>query len=210
MFSRRVVALTLIAIGCTSCSASSPGAAEPVSTPLTTVQAQPGLSVAVLKRSLLQVTDLPTGFAAEPRIEGAKNVHPCNAKFTEPAYVGVEACYSAGGLTGPYLLERLRSYKEGATSAAAYLADLDRAIAACRTFAGQDGAQVNIAPLSFPKLGEQTVAFRITDGSGIALDDVFIRVRATVIAVGYGGLGTDTRETQRYAQLGLRKLQDSK
>ena len=93
-----------------------------------------------------------------------------------------------------------------AAGASRYLADVKRAVGACKSFTAQ-GETTSIAKLSVPKLGDDTVAFRITS-RGVVLDDVFVKVGSTVLGFGYGGpSAVDTAQTERYAKLATRKLQ---
>lgn len=159
-----------------------------------------------LQRGLLDVSGLETGYAAEPRLLGGATVHPCGVKFDEPPHTGAEVAFSRGGLGGPFLVERAHSYQPG--QATAYLQQLDHAGHSCTTF-GSGENSANIAALAFPQLGDASSAFRITASSGgIVIDDVFVRVGATVLQIGYGGLGgTDSSQTERFARQAVQKLQ---
>ena len=149
---------------------------------------------ALLQKALIELTDLPPGFAKEPAHTGA-NAKPFSSK--DPACAAFVAMGNAAnppgstasahvsfsaGQGGPYVdesIDALGSVRE----VAALQAKVTAAVASCgsvkMTLAGQGSSTMSVRAVSPPTSGVDPVAIRIT-ASGGALDGI----EMTIVSVG--------------------------
>lgn len=180
-------------------------ASTPAPSPTTAAQAR---SAADLQRVLLTLDDMPTGFTIDTPSSGTGS-QPCG-KSTElraRAAQTVEADFTKGGL-GPFISETLGTYKSGEAKDA--FDGARKLFEDCRTWTepDKDGktTEYKIAPLSFPKLGDQTYAIRMDiKGGGFVgqADLVFVRRGDTILLIGngIGGLGLATVDSTLTEQM---------
>ena len=180
------------------------------------------LTEAELNAALLIVTDLPTGYKqGTPDVDDdddtAGDTDECSAKFkklgdaedTEAA--SAEASFEGGGL-GTILEQGLESYEDEDTVEGRF-DDVLEVLNECKTFTDIDDAGVKtdftVGPLSFPKLGDDTVALAVTGKTPdfqIALNIVIVRLGRNVMSVAQGGLATDTAALEQASRKGFEKL----
>lgn len=180
------------------------------------------LTEAQLKVALLTVTDLPTGYRLgtvkeddDSETTGASD--GCSDKFkrlrdaedTEAAKA--EAAFEGGGL-GTILEQGLESYEDEDVVQDRF-DDVVEVLSECKTFSDTDKNGVKtdftVGPLSFPKLGDDTVALAITGKTPdftIALNVVIVRLGRNVMSVGQGGFTTDVPALEQAVNKGFEKL----
>ena len=181
-----LAALILTGCGGTDDDTSGPKTdAKPVSSTVTTAD---------LRSALLTTDDLPTGYAVGATPTGADTAGmpddaACAAAlkgFKSSATVGKDATkadvqFSAGD-AGPFLLESVAWIEGGA--AATGFTTFRSALAKCDTWtmAQPDGTKstVTLAPATFPKLGDDSYAYRLT----IRLGTLSVGSNMVVLRVG--------------------------
>ncbi|MGL5851856.1 MAG: hypothetical protein ACRCZD_13845 [Phycicoccus sp.] len=170
------------------------------------------LNAEQVKAALLTVGDLPTGWAAaepEPEEEDESTIEPAScqrlfdqmdsAKLEVKAKHKAKASFEQGGMLGIQLEEEVSSFADDGQSGR--VKELAEALTTCPKVTIVDGGErtpMTMAGLSFPNLGDQTLAFRATltsDGVDVVADIVFVAVGRNVITFTAGGLqpmpGTD-------------------
>lgn len=181
------------------------------------------LSRAQLQEALLTVPDLPTGYkqgtASRDDDTPTQSDNPeCAARFDEldsaedEAVATAEASFEGPGL-GTLLEQSLASFTDQDRQSE-QLATITELLSDCPSFTmtDADGAEstVNISPLSFPKLGDETLAvgFAIeTPELTLTLNFVTIRVGSTLQTVYQGGLSADAAALEQAARKGTERLQ---
>ena len=140
---------------------------------------------AMLKRAALALSDLTPGFAEDPPFPDEPAVGVCGKPTVSsrvPYATMVRVRFSKGTL-GPFVQERLASFREIAT--AQQFMSTVRSDAACQSY--KEGAdEKRLAALNVGSFGDETVAFRVT-GNATA-DVVYVRIGSVVIQVGVAGL----------------------
>ncbi len=158
-----------------------------------------------LKKALLAVSDMPTGYAARPEKTPGGGGTPtpqdsssvagpnpeCNRLFNEFGDEGSAKVEQASvtaefekAATGPFVRQTLESYRD----AAALQKDMSlvrEAVDKCGEFTVKDEdaeAKVKIANASFPKLGDDTAAFKLeatvaSGGRKVTLSGYMVAVR---------------------------------
>jgi hypothetical protein len=135
-----------------------------------------------LKSALLELKDLPSGFAIDPAGTGADNggsasskdpkcaalVKLTNAKTAPGSKASAELSFS-GGQDGPFVDESIDALGS-ADAVVALQTSLKSAVAACRqvvvTISGQGSSTMKVAEVSAPKFGDHTIAARMTATGG--------------------------------------------
>jgi len=235
-----VVAAALLGLA-TGCQAAAPDRATTLSgSPAPTASASASasqertgggtLDAAQVSSALPVVTDLPTGWTTDPAKtalgESAEDdddtVAPpsCRAVFDRLDRKGAPAAtaeasagFTKGGL-GPFLGVKISSFASDVP--AGTLSAVARALDQCPTFSvvdDKDGAVTFTAtPLSFPRLGDETLAFRLSatlDNTPFTSDLVVVRVGRTTVTVtqiGLSATGTDPAAGEQAARTAVRKL----
>ena len=189
----------------TTTSGTSPATVSGTST--TTAAAAPR-TTALLQKALIELTDLPPGFAKEPAQTGA-NVKPfsskdpactafvamANAANTPGSTASAHVSFSAGQ-GGPFVdesIDALGSVRE----VAALQAKVTAAVASCSsvkmTLAGQGSSTMSVRAVSPPASGVDPVAIRITASGGpldgIEMTIVQVGISDTVLALTLDGAG---------------------
>jgi hypothetical protein len=167
-----------------------------------------------LQAALLVATDMPTGYAVDNSDNGVdekKGVCGKPAVSVEvPSDAEARVVFTKGTI-GPLVAEILASYKS-ADEAKKYLSLMNSYASSCTSYddKNSDGTvdKVEISVLSFPNLGDGTLAFRIKSDSGSA-DLIFIRKRNTLIYVATAGLILDSSDDEPIAKKALQKATDS-
>jgi hypothetical protein len=160
---------------------------------------------------LLNVQDLPTGWAVTPRIpkggvcDGPQLTELATAQGGRSAFRNFDKGAATFG-SGAYSFT-----SEG--KAAAFIDSIRTQAHSCESwqYTADTGETGTVTPgdLSFPTLGDETFALHTTIKIGSISaggDYVFAREGQNVIAVSYGGLFTSTDETERFARLAFARL----
>lgn len=183
-----------------------------------------GLTAAQAKSGLLSVGDMPTGWAAaenepdnttNPKIEPAS----CQKMFDDmdaktggkKAKVKQKATFSEGGMLGTQLVMEIASFEDDAQGDKVQA--IANALTKCSTIKStQDGqtAELTLNGLSFPNVGDQTLALRanvkMKDLEAVT-DMVFVAVGHNIISfttVGFQPMkGTDL---EKIARTGMTKV----
>lgn len=202
-------------------------------TPSTTVKAAAPVRAAGQVLSALQakaaipaVSELPTGWSLDPDKtagdDGSNDkstVSParCKAIFDQldksnrsKPVAKAEGDFKAGEL-GPFMSVTVDSYREARQSPT--FADATRAFSNCRSFTATDSSgptTFNVVPLSFPNLGDETIALRLTgksQGINFTADVVSVHIQHNYIGViGIGILSNDTAALEKAARVAVSRL----
>ncbi len=163
------------------------------------------LSAKQVKAALLAVGDMPTGWAAaesEPDEEDNSAVEPasCQKLFDQmdSTKQGVKAkhkgkaSFEQGGMLGVQFEEEVASFPDDGQGDK--VQDVAQALTKCPKLVIVDGADrtpMTMTGLSFPNLGDQTLAFRATaktEGIEVVLDVVFVAVGHNIVSFTAAGL----------------------
>ncbi|MFI1997059.1 hypothetical protein [Actinoplanes sp. NPDC020271] len=170
-----------------------------------------------LERALLTVTDLPTGWSADP---DGKPGHDSPEQFAEcPKYAALvrklngmaEGATGFVSPTGSDVSENLRSLSQ--TGAAALFAEQTEAITACPRLTGTTDSglsfTMSLTALSFPRLGDETFAFRgatTAYGTTVTADVVTVRRGGVLVGIAHTAKGpVDTAVTEDLIRRALDK-----
>ncbi|MBB1252003.1 hypothetical protein H3146_01295 [Streptomyces sp. OF3] len=167
-----------------------------------------------LKLALLDLNDLPTGWAAdskraaEERGIGVPNPdeQPCRALFDPPAKVRADGRF-ARTEAGPFVTTRTVGYRSAGEARRA-LENFRKAAAGCGVFKIVEGPEEDRADVSYtaedlplPKLGDGSVALRFVRGGPgddqvtVLADVVFVRVGGAAVHLAQAGVdGTADQE----------------
>lgn len=179
------------------------------------------LTEAELTAALLTVADLPTGYTAAASSEDDESETEaegeCQEKFESLSAAegdeaaSAEASFEGGGL-GTVLEQGLESYEDEGTLEKRF-DDVVSVLSDCPTFSTteDDGTttEFKVAALSFPKLGDDTVALAITGTTpdfSIAINVAIVRLGRNVMSVIQGGLTADAAVLEQASRTGLDKL----
>jgi hypothetical protein len=182
------------------------------------------LTEAELKAALLTVQELPTGYTLDTSpddddddgdVDGASK--ECSDRFkalseANDADKSSEAEVSFEGGFGVILEQSLESYEDDDVVEERFDQFVE-VLNDCPTFTQTDEeggkTEFTIGPLSFPKLGDDTIALNIkfatSDFNG-ALNLVTVRLGRNVMSVTQGGLTADAAVLEEVARTGLNKL----
>lgn len=181
------------------------------------------LTEAQLEAALLTVPDLPTGYTAAANDgeddaddgDAAGANAECSERFealgdAEGSVADAEANFE-GGL-GVVLEQTLESFEDEDVLAQRF-DDVVDVLSDCPSFITTDdtGAttELNISALSFPKLGDDTVALAVAGKSGgfdLRLNLVLVRLGRNAMNLAQGGLTADAAVLEQVARTGLDKL----
>ena len=225
----RAMAIALLAGGAifgSACLARGDRAATvPTQTTTTVTAAQPTATTTggapirreELLRALLAVDDMPTGWTTSPsgpNIESQGN-NICGQPLDTQRRVEQVSVGFQRSQSGPFLLQTVGVYERG--GAAAFMESLKRASESCTTWTvtGREGKITvwKLAPLSFPKLGDETFAFRLSIDTGVLpgeSDVVFVRRGDIVSLLEYAGVSlatVDSQQTETIVRKADEKLQ---
>ncbi len=181
------------------------------------------LTESQLRSALLTVADLPTGYKAiassEDDSSGTQgNDEGCSAKFErlggndDNAAAHVEATFQGAGL-GTVLEQGLESYDDE-DELRGYFDEVVSVLSDCPSFSTTDEKGIktdfSVGALSFPKLGDDTVALAVTGKTpdfNLALNVVIVRLGRNVMSVSQGGLTADVAALEQAARRGFEKLE---
>lgn len=181
------------------------------------------LTQAQLEAALLTVQELPTGYkqgTVTPDDDSpTQSDNPeCAERFKkideEPSQqvAKAEAAFEGSGL-GTILEQTLASF-EDEDFVSDRLAEFTTLFSDCPSFSITDEAgetsTVTISALSFPKLGDETVAFAAgieTADFNLTLNVAAIRVGSSLQTISQGGLSASAADLEQAARTGTEKLQ---
>lgn len=171
-----------------------------------------------LPDALLTLEDMPTGWTVSPPDEDDEEddgTDLCGVEstaFADPI-AEAETSFQKAEL-GPFLVQAVDVYAEG--QAPEVMADFLEAAQSCTewTEIDEDGTETTwrLAPLSFPKLGDETISFRmstITIIGPIEMDFIVWRRGDLIDVMGhfaFGFEGVDSDQTESFARLADEKL----
>lgn len=182
------------------------------------------LDATQVKAALLAVGDMPTGWAAaksEPDEEDTSTVEPAScqklfdqmdsAKQDVKAKHKAKVSFEQGGMLGVQFEEEVSSFDEdGQGDKIEAVAKVLTQCSKMTMVDGSDRTPMTMTGLSFPNLGDQTLAFRATaksEGIEVVVDVVFVAVGHNIVSFSAAGLqpmpGTDL---EKVAHAGMRKV----
>jgi hypothetical protein len=180
----------------TTATSSAPSSPTSSTSSSTTLGVAAPRTAAELKKALLELSDLPSGFAIEPPSNSgggpkASSTDPRCAAFvrlsnadTAPGGKAHAEISFSGGQSGPFIDEALDAFA-GAEKVAALQAESKTAIASCSNVTlsvpGAGTSVVTVRPVSPPAYGDTPVAARMS-ATGGPLDGLEI----TVVTTGIG------------------------
>jgi hypothetical protein len=166
-------------------------------TATTTPASQGTVTAAALNAALLTLQEMPSGWTTEPpSSDDDDSERICNIPPSRPRRLArAEVNFTKSDL-GPFFNELINAYERGA--AKPLFDDAVQILQTCREWKTMlDGAPVTVkvSPLSFPRVGEQSYAYRATFDSAsfpFQVDAVYVRAGDIIlvfahIAVGAGG-----------------------
>jgi hypothetical protein len=173
----------------------SPSTASTSPTSITDVPA-PALTASDLRAILIPLEDLPTGWSEDPR--QPEDVAVCGHRSLKeelPTAAVAEAMFRSGD-GSEILAEGLAVFVDGAETAMVAA----RARYACESFdAGAELGEVSIAPASFPQIGDDSFAFRLTANVN-GIEVTYLQVvwsRGPVVAsIQQGGVAPDIEQLE--------------
>jgi len=164
-----------------------------------------------LEGALIKLGDLPTGWTADTSDDDDSDAEPgvCNTESINaehPAASRVEANFT-GGQLGPYLGQTIGEYNDDEAEIAM---QATREAIACGSWTDSDGVEWTINEMSFPDLGDDTLAFKITgttSGFALAAEMAVVRDDNKIIAITHSGLGSvDSSLTEQVMRTTLDRL----
>lgn len=166
-------------------------------------------------KALLTVKDMPTGYAAEE--PEAKSPKPSTVSPTRCAPLVndrrgttlAEASFSQGGLTGAQFFEEIIQPEDGVTPRERIKA-IESLLSRCPQYSVKDSdgtSTVKVSALSFPELGDYTLAVRVTakiQGFTAHSDFIYVAVgpaftKAATIGLADTLTGTELERVMRTA-----------
>lgn len=177
------------------------------------------LSESELQAALLTVQDLPTGYTVDTSLNEDDEDEPgdeCAARFEALDEGEVEPAAEADiGYEGGFgiVLEQGLSNFEDEDDITAQFDSFSKLAADCPKFTSTDAdgaeTQFTVGALSFPKLGDDTLAFALT----VETPDVRGRINIAIVQLGrnvmyvsQGGLTADAAVLEQAARKGLERL----
>ena len=161
------------------------------------------LTKARLRDALLRTQDMPTGYSPEQSGLGARTTRAiCNAHYNTTALRQASVVYTKSTY-GPFVLEKISTYHDANRT----LDESIRAAGTCRRWTERDGTVVHVAPLSFPRIGDQTLALRFTLG-GVEAPVIYWRRGNVIGQISESSpiVGADTDLLLRLARKADRRL----
>ena len=175
------------------------------------------------KKSLLVLSDMPTGFSQDRSGEQGSEVtyksgDPACKDFVDNVYGGRDAKVDVRRLfmedvLGPVVHSSMTVREE--SDAKARMDAVTASLDGCQRFIdGQDNAKMKVSPVSFPKLGDQSVAYRLAGSSSdfdYSLTLVSVRLGGNTVHVGDGGLtgGVGAKKFERLVRTAVEKAESA-
>ena len=173
-------------------------------------------SSAEIKKALLGVTDLPTGWSARPHDDSpAKDTSNDYASCPQYAAVNKRAAKLDNNLHAKFASPAGSNVDQALWSLAAadakkFVSDYSEAVAACPKLSGET-FDMSLTALSFPELADETFACRVTAktyGTTVNMDMVLVRRGGVLIMLVHTAAGAvDTGATEFVARRALEKAE---
>jgi hypothetical protein len=175
------------------------------------------LTQAALEKALISLDDLPAGWAVRAGEDKGDEANKetftflCQ-EYQRKAIANASVDFQKAQL-GSFLLHSVTAYPPG--EAGDQFAKMRSAVDQCATFKDtQDGTTTDwtVTPISFPKLGDQSFAIRLSSEFALGIievDSVYIRIGDTITSLQYMVLGLqsiDSTQTELFARLAEEKL----
>jgi len=126
----------------------------------TTLEKTTTTGAAAAVDALLTLDDMPTGWTTAPELlEDQEDAGECTFNLDLPEDDSARAAFKEGDL-GPFVLSSVGRFVN-ADAAAGYVDEIQAFIDRCQS-STEDGVATALSPLSFPALGDESLAFRIT------------------------------------------------
>lgn len=186
------------------------------------------LTDAQAKAAVLTIQDMPSGWSQQPNDDDdsddeGSTYEPAECQEVidaldeddEDPVAEAEVTFNNGGPFGTTFNETVSSYaEEGDAEAAQKVAD---AFSKCPKFTetAKDGtvSTYTVSPMSFPNLGDQTLAFAMTvesEGFTVNLNAVWIGIGHNAIALFNGGVtGASGADLEQFAHKAIARLEDA-
>ncbi|MCW2799635.1 MAG: hypothetical protein JWQ70_1107 [Aeromicrobium sp.] len=183
------------------------------------------LSKGDLKSVVLSIDDMPTGFAVDPDPSddddddftsgdpGCKAlVEASDAKNETVAHK--DASFTQGDF-GPFVSESVSIQKKGMASKG--FRDARKGLSSCKSYVagkGDDAAKFKVGAMSFPNLGDETVAYQLNgEASGYPFTGHLVAVRlgdniVLVTGVGIGGSTLEPASLEKIARAAVKKVKE--
>jgi hypothetical protein len=184
-----------------------------------TVSAKTSLTSAALDQALLKIEDMPTGWTVDTTTSSSNSASSgaCgvrNALQRPERLTSADSQFTKGSL-GPNLSETLTVYQAG--TAKRVWDEVTAVLKTCTeyTSTNADGTTITfkLTPLSFPKLGDDTFALRLTADVALfgsaSVDAIYVRygdVFLTVVHLSIGLTSVDTTLTEQVVRKAEAKL----
>jgi hypothetical protein len=177
------------------------------------------LTKAQIKKALLTINDMPTGYSIDSSNDDDDDTpsgcKPLDSLPDTDQYPDSAEINFTKGSFGPFVGEGITALPEG--QAHKLLGELADALSKCSTFSSKndDGTttKATLQPLSFPKLGDETFAVRLAmdaEGFPLTLDLVVVRSGSNLLLIDNAGIGTvDSSVTESVTRKAVKKLQDA-
>jgi len=216
------LATLLLAAGCSG--GAPPNAQEQSKEPSKSQEPKyAALTKAQAKKSLLELSDMPTGFSQDRSGQKGSEVtyksgDPACKDFVDGVYGGRDAKVDVRRLfmedvLGPVVHSSIAVREE--SDAKARMDKVAASLNACERFIdGEDNSKMKVSPVSFPKLGEQSVAYRLAGSSpdfDYTLTLVSVRLGGNTVHVGDGGLsgGVGAKKFERLARTAVARAESA-
>jgi hypothetical protein len=153
----------------------------------------PKIAASTLRTGLLKLQDLPVGYEGVPGSGSSSSGSLCGPKIAK-SVARVEVDF-AKGPNGPFLFDSIKEVATG--TGASDMTKLEARVAGCHAFSHKDSSGTidtyRLSSISFPVLGDQSIAFRIDGKAGayrVHFDFAVIRRGDVFIMIDQGGLET--------------------
>lgn len=175
-----------------------------------------------LTAALLSVSDLPTGYSVSTEQDDNEDTtttgadEECSAKFEQLSEAedmeaaSAEISFEEG--IGVILEQSLESYEDGGELEQRFEA-VTEVLSECPTFTDTDAdgvtTEFQVVPLSFPNLGDRTLALAITGSTPdftLRLNLAIVQLGNHAMFVGQGGLAADAAVLEQAGRAGVAKL----
>lgn len=171
-----------------------------------------------LLEGLLTLQDLPTGWTMTSigPSDSEGDTHTFMCREVESRGVASVIAEFEMSQFGPRLHHYITAYPEGVAGEA--LEEMIEVSQSCLEWTTTENGNTmtwTLTPLSFPNLGDETFALRISTNLGILgpieIDSIFVRTGDVITAIAYtaiGPEGVDTTVTEELMRVALRKVED--
>jgi hypothetical protein len=164
--------------------------------------------------AVMALSDLPSGWAVDPDDDDEEDENDffCGEDLdavVEPEEVNEAQAQFAQGGSIPLLINAVGAYAPGDADVA--FDKFEEIVADCSSFE-DEGTTFEVAPVSFPEQGDESVPLLLSaevEGLAVSLYLVVVRIADGITIVGYGGLGPDVAEVEKYVSLAVTKLEQA-